>query len=65
MLFFPIIFLLLLYFTKSAISQLLKKSDRDEDVDSDHVKDKSDNGETDRGKWDKTGGQTKPKDKEK
>lgn len=59
MLFFLIF---LLYLTKSAISQLLKKSDRDEDVDSDHVKDKSDNGETDRGKWDKTGGQMKSKD---
>ncbi|XP_076021828.1 regulator of nonsense transcripts 3A [Genypterus blacodes] len=43
--------------------KLLKKSDRDEDVDSDRIKDKSDAGETlERGKWDKSGGQMKSKD---
>lgn len=42
--------------------QLLKKSDRDDDVDSDRIKDKSDVGETDRCKWEKAGGQTKSKD---
>ncbi|XP_075887194.1 regulator of nonsense transcripts 3A isoform X3 [Nelusetta ayraudi] len=42
--------------------KLLKKSDRDDDVDSDRIKDKSDNGETERGKWEKAGGQMKPKD---
>ncbi|CAN9497594.1 unnamed protein product [Ophioblennius macclurei] len=41
--------------------KLLKKSDRDDDVDSDRMKDKSDNGETDRGKWDE-GGQMKSKE---
>uniref|UniRef100_A0A3B4U4D4 UPF3A regulator of nonsense mediated mRNA decay n=1 Tax=Seriola dumerili TaxID=41447 RepID=A0A3B4U4D4_SERDU len=41
---------------------LLKKSDRDDDVDSDRMKDKSDIGETDRGKWEKAGGQMKSKD---
>lgn len=46
----------------SVIPQLLKKSDKEEDVDSDRMKDKSDNGESDRGKWDKTGGQMKSKD---
>lgn len=44
------------------LPQLLKKSDRDDDVDSDRIKDKSDNGETERGKWEKAGGQMKPKD---
>uniref|UniRef100_A0A665VLM5 UPF3A regulator of nonsense mediated mRNA decay n=1 Tax=Echeneis naucrates TaxID=173247 RepID=A0A665VLM5_ECHNA len=42
--------------------QLLKKSDRDDDVDSDRIKDKGDIGETDRGKWEKAGGQVKSKD---
>ncbi|KAM9342877.1 regulator of nonsense transcripts 3A [Pholidichthys leucotaenia] len=42
--------------------KLLKKSDRDDDVDSDRVKEKSETGETDRGKWDKSGGQIKSKD---
>ncbi|KAG7238806.1 hypothetical protein INR49_030350 [Caranx melampygus] len=42
--------------------KLLKKSDRDDDVDSDRMKDKSDIGETDRGKWEKAGGQMKSKD---
>ncbi|XP_035460542.1 regulator of nonsense transcripts 3A isoform X1 [Scophthalmus maximus] len=43
--------------------KLLKKSDRDDDVDSDRVKDKSDTGEADsRGKWEKAGGQMKTKD---
>lgn len=51
--FFSVLFVLL---------QLLKKSDRDDDVDSDRMKDKSDTGEADRGKWEKTGGQIKSKD---
>ncbi|XP_073329990.1 regulator of nonsense transcripts 3A isoform X1 [Pagrus major] len=42
--------------------KLLKKSDRDDDMDSDRIKDKSDIGETDRGKWEKAGGQMKSKD---
>ncbi|XP_061548818.1 regulator of nonsense transcripts 3A isoform X3 [Phycodurus eques] len=43
--------------------KLLKKSDRDDDdADSDRVKDKSDVGETERGKWEKAGGQMKLKD---
>ncbi|XP_058474190.1 regulator of nonsense transcripts 3A isoform X2 [Solea solea] len=42
--------------------KLLKKSDRDDDVDSDRIKDKSDTGEADRGKWEKAGGQMKSKD---
>uniref|UniRef100_A0A8C3A3Q8 UPF3A regulator of nonsense mediated mRNA decay n=1 Tax=Cyclopterus lumpus TaxID=8103 RepID=A0A8C3A3Q8_CYCLU len=42
--------------------KLLKKSDRDDDVDSDQAKDKCDVGETDRCKWEKAGGQTKSKD---
>lgn len=42
--------------------QLLKKSDRDDDVDSDRMKDKSELGETERGKWEKTGGQMKSKE---
>ncbi|KAA8587914.1 regulator of nonsense transcripts 3A isoform X1 [Etheostoma spectabile] len=42
--------------------KLLKKSDRDDDMDSDRMKDKSDIRETDRGKWEKAGGQTKLKD---
>ncbi|XP_077393711.1 regulator of nonsense transcripts 3A isoform X1 [Festucalex cinctus] len=42
--------------------KLLKKSDRDDDVDSDRVKDKSEVGEMERGKWEKSGGQMKLKD---
>lgn len=52
----------MLHLPSSATPQLLKKSDRDDDVDSDRMKDKSDNGETDRGKWEKAGGQMKSKD---
>lgn len=52
----------MLYCVLSATLQLLKKSDRDDDGDSDRMKDKSDNGETDRGKWEKAGGQVKSKD---
>lgn len=44
------------------LPQLLKKSDRDDDVDSDRTKDKTDTGETERGKWDKSGAAMKPKD---
>lgn len=46
----------------ATLPQLLKKSDRDDDVDSDRIKDKSDNGESERLKWEKAGGQMKPKD---
>uniref|UniRef100_A0A668ACH6 UPF3A regulator of nonsense mediated mRNA decay n=1 Tax=Myripristis murdjan TaxID=586833 RepID=A0A668ACH6_9TELE len=42
--------------------KLLKKSDRDDDVDSDRLKEKSDIGETERGKWEKSAGQMKSKD---
>lgn len=42
--------------------KLLKKSDRDEDVDSDRTKDKSDIGETERCKWEKSGNQMKSKE---
>ncbi|KAM9802619.1 regulator of nonsense transcripts 3A isoform 1-T1 [Syngnathus typhle] len=42
--------------------KLLKKSDRDDDMDSDHVKDKSEVGEMEREKWEKTAGQMKLKD---
>ncbi|XP_068186125.1 regulator of nonsense transcripts 3A isoform X3 [Antennarius striatus] len=42
--------------------KLLKKSDRDDDVDSDRMRDKSDAGEAERGKWEKAGGQMKSKD---
>ncbi|XP_055008704.1 regulator of nonsense transcripts 3A isoform X2 [Boleophthalmus pectinirostris] len=43
--------------------KLLKKSDRDDDVDSDRMKDKSDVGETDRpNKWEKSGNQMKSKE---
>lgn len=53
------------WYLRAFMFQLLKKSDRDDDVDSDRLKDKSDAGE-DRSKWDKAGGQMKtkePKDK--
>ncbi|CAL8320098.1 unnamed protein product [Merluccius merluccius] len=39
--------------------KLLKKSDRDDDVDSDRLKDKGDVAETDRSKWEKPVGQMK------
>ncbi|XP_055086801.1 regulator of nonsense transcripts 3A isoform X2 [Periophthalmus magnuspinnatus] len=43
--------------------KLLKKSDRDDDVDSDRTKDKSDPGETERqNKWEKSGNQMKSKE---
>ncbi|XP_072300986.1 regulator of nonsense transcripts 3A isoform X3 [Eucyclogobius newberryi] len=42
--------------------KLLKKSDRDEDVDSDRPKDKSDVGEIERNKWEKSGNQIKSKE---
>lgn len=45
-----------------SLLQLLKKSDRDDDVDSDRIKDKSDNGEIERGKWEKSGLPMKTKD---
>ncbi|XP_017550780.1 regulator of nonsense transcripts 3A isoform X1 [Pygocentrus nattereri] len=46
--------------------KLLKKCDRDDEVDSDRLKDKGDSGETERNKWEKPAGHTKskePKDK--
>ncbi|XP_064801211.1 regulator of nonsense transcripts 3A isoform X2 [Oncorhynchus masou masou] len=43
--------------------KLLKKSDRDDDMDSDRLKDKGDSGDTERAKWDKPSGQMKFKDK--
>ncbi|XP_010903997.1 regulator of nonsense transcripts 3A isoform X2 [Esox lucius] len=43
--------------------KLLKKSDRDDDMDSDRLKDKGDSGDTERSKWDKTSGHIKSKDK--
>ena len=39
--------------------QLLKKSDMDDDVDSDRLKDKGEVAETDRSKWEKPVGQMK------
>ncbi|XP_028292144.1 regulator of nonsense transcripts 3A isoform X2 [Gouania willdenowi] len=42
--------------------KLLKKSDRDDDVDSDRMRDKGEAGETERGKWERNGGQMKNKD---
>ncbi|XP_037542530.1 regulator of nonsense transcripts 3A isoform X3 [Nematolebias whitei] len=42
--------------------KLLKKSDKDEDADSDRMKDKSDAGEPDWGKWEKAGGHIKSKE---
>lgn len=44
------------------LSQLLKKSDRDDDMDSTRMKDKSDIGESDRGMWEKAGGQSSSKE---
>uniref|UniRef100_A0A3B3RNA5 UPF3A regulator of nonsense mediated mRNA decay n=1 Tax=Paramormyrops kingsleyae TaxID=1676925 RepID=A0A3B3RNA5_9TELE len=41
--------------------KLLKKSDRDDDFDSDRLKDKGDNGDPDKSKWDKTPGHMKSK----
>ncbi|XP_026804000.1 regulator of nonsense transcripts 3A isoform X2 [Pangasianodon hypophthalmus] len=46
--------------------KLLKKCDRDDEVESDRLKDKGDSGETERNKWEKSTGHTKakePKDK--
>uniref|UniRef100_A0A3B4E5M3 UPF3 domain-containing protein n=1 Tax=Pygocentrus nattereri TaxID=42514 RepID=A0A3B4E5M3_PYGNA len=51
---------------KKLEKQLLKKCDRDDEVDSDRLKDKGDSGETERNKWEKPAGHTKskePKDK--
>ncbi|XP_019715483.1 regulator of nonsense transcripts 3A isoform X1 [Hippocampus comes] len=42
--------------------KLLKKSDRDDDVESDRLKHKSDANELERGKWEKSSGQMKFKD---
>ncbi|XP_076119507.1 regulator of nonsense transcripts 3A [Alosa pseudoharengus] len=42
--------------------KLLKKCDRDEDVDSDRLKEKGDSGETDRSKWDKPAAHVKSKE---
>ncbi|XP_041725567.1 regulator of nonsense transcripts 3A isoform X2 [Coregonus clupeaformis] len=42
--------------------KLLKKSDRDDDVDSDRLKDKGDSGDTERAKWDKPSGHMKSKE---
>ncbi|XP_066497101.1 regulator of nonsense transcripts 3A isoform X2 [Hoplias malabaricus] len=42
--------------------KLLKKCDRDDEVDSDRLKEKGDSGETDRNKWEKPTGHTKSKD---
>ncbi|XP_043987995.1 regulator of nonsense transcripts 3A isoform X3 [Gambusia affinis] len=42
--------------------KLLKKSDRDDDVDSDRMKEKSEPCEAGVGKWEKTGGQMKSKE---
>ncbi|KAM6986748.1 regulator of nonsense transcripts 3A isoform 3-T3 [Aplochiton taeniatus] len=42
--------------------KLLKKSDRDEDVDSDRLKEKGDSGEAERAKWDKPPGHIKSKE---
>ncbi|XP_056146063.1 regulator of nonsense transcripts 3A isoform X2 [Lampris incognitus] len=42
--------------------KLLKKSDRDDDVDSDRMKGKGDIGDTERNKWEKAGGQMKSKE---
>uniref|UniRef100_A0A1A8I881 UPF3 regulator of nonsense transcripts homolog A n=1 Tax=Nothobranchius kuhntae TaxID=321403 RepID=A0A1A8I881_NOTKU len=42
--------------------KLLKKSDRDDDIDSDRTKEKSDAGDGDRGNWEKSVGQMKSKD---
>ncbi|XP_035628972.1 regulator of nonsense transcripts 3A-like isoform X1 [Oncorhynchus keta] len=42
--------------------KLLKKSDWDDDVDSDRLKDKGDSGDTERAKWDKPSGHMKSKE---
>ncbi|XP_063070623.1 regulator of nonsense transcripts 3A [Engraulis encrasicolus] len=42
--------------------KLLKKCDRDDDLDSDRLKDKGDSGETDRNKWDKQAAHMKSKE---
>ncbi|XP_050974861.1 regulator of nonsense transcripts 3A isoform X1 [Labeo rohita] len=42
--------------------KLLKKCDRDDDVDSDRLKDKGDSGETEKNRWEKQTGHTKSKD---
>uniref|UniRef100_A0A3P9KXT3 UPF3A regulator of nonsense mediated mRNA decay n=1 Tax=Oryzias latipes TaxID=8090 RepID=A0A3P9KXT3_ORYLA len=42
--------------------QLLKKTDRDDNPDSDRMKDKSDPGEAEKGRWEKAGGQMKSKE---
>ncbi|KAM9486994.1 regulator of nonsense transcripts 3A isoform 1-T1 [Clarias gariepinus] len=42
--------------------KLLKKCDRDDEVESDRLKDKGDSGETERNKWDKSSGHTKAKE---
>ncbi|XP_055735124.1 regulator of nonsense transcripts 3A-like isoform X2 [Salvelinus fontinalis] len=42
--------------------KLLKKSDRDDDMDSDRLKDKGDSGDMERAKWDKPSGQMKFKE---
>ncbi|XP_062862230.1 regulator of nonsense transcripts 3A isoform X2 [Trichomycterus rosablanca] len=42
--------------------KLLKKCDREDEVESDRLKDKGDSGETDRNKWDKPTGQNKSKE---
>ena len=44
------------------LPQLLKKSDWDDDVDSDRLKDKGDSGDTERAKWDKPSGHMKSKE---
>uniref|UniRef100_A0A3B1J2T3 UPF3A regulator of nonsense mediated mRNA decay n=1 Tax=Astyanax mexicanus TaxID=7994 RepID=A0A3B1J2T3_ASTMX len=42
--------------------KLLKKCDRDDEVDSDRLRDKGDSGEADRNKWEKPAGHTKSKE---
>ncbi|KAK7154366.1 hypothetical protein R3I94_007641 [Phoxinus phoxinus] len=42
--------------------KLLKKCDRDDDVDSDRLKDKGDSGEMEKNRWEKPAGHTKSKD---
>ncbi|XP_053482738.1 regulator of nonsense transcripts 3A isoform X4 [Ictalurus furcatus] len=42
--------------------KLLKKCDRDDEVESDRLKDKGDSGETERNKWEKSAGHTKTKE---
>ncbi|XP_036401330.1 regulator of nonsense transcripts 3A isoform X2 [Megalops cyprinoides] len=45
--------------------KLLKKSDRDDDPDSDRLKDRGDSGDTERNRWDKSSGHMKAKHLEK